>query len=246
MKKQYIFLVVLCVLVSNFVHSQVQRPRRVDVGIFAGPTIDWATTNTRTYTSTGAKIGGAYGLTIDLNLAPTSSNYYFSTGIAARHIRFGLEYKDDYLFENTETNQEETLLNASIKSSFNTIYVSIPTAVRLKTNSFGDFVFWGLIGLEHSIAASSKSNDEITKEIDESEVKQDKVNHYKDMALFKESLYIVLGAEYIIRDNTKVTFGIGYDHGFNNMFNKKYRNTITDNKVIAHTHRLEFQFGVTF
>ena len=246
MKKQYIFLAVLCVLASNLVHSQVLRPRRVDVGIFAGPTIDWATTNTRTYSSTGAKIGGAYGLTIDLNLAPTSSNYYFSTGISARHIRFGLEYKDDYLFENTETNQTETLLNASIKSSFNTIYVSIPTAVRLKTNSFGDFVFWGLIGLEHSIAASSKSNDEITRDIDGSEEKQDKVNHYKDMALFKESLYIVLGAEYIIRDNTKVTFGIGYNHGFNNMFSKKYHNTITDTKVIAHTHRLEFQFGVTF
>jgi len=245
MKKQYIFLLVLCILVSDLAYSQIQRPRRVEVGLFAGPTIDWATTNTRSYSSTGAKAGGVYGLNIDINIAPTSSNYFFSTGINARHIRFGLEYKENYLFENLETHQMDTLKNAAVKSTFNTIYISIPTAIRLKTNTFGNFAFWGLVGLEHSLAVASKSNDEITRE-DERIEKQDKVNHYKNMSLFKESLYVVLGAEYIIQNNTKLTLGIGYDHGFNNMFRKKYKNSLTDEHINAHTHRLELQVGVVF
>ena len=243
--KQYILIIVLCLLAFDLAYSQTQRPRRVEVGLFAGPTVDWATTNTRSYSSTGAKIGGVYGLNVDINIAPTSSNYFFSTGINARHIRFGLEYKENYLFDNLETYQIDTFNNAAVKSTFNTIYISIPTAVRLKTNSFGNFAFWGLIGLEHSIVAASKTNDEIIKE-NESIEKQDKVNHYKDMSLFKESLYVVLGGEYIIQNNTKLIFGIGYDHGFNNMFRKKYKNSLTNENINARTHRLELQIGVIF
>ena len=245
MKKQYIFILALCVLVSDLAYSQIQRPRRIEVGLIAGPTVDWATANTRSYSSSGIKLGGVYGLNLDINLAPTSSNYFFSTGINARHIRFGLKYKDNYLFDNMETYEIEILNNATVESTFNTTYISIPTAIRLKTNTFGDFAFWGLLGLEHSIAAASKSNDDITREDGRIE-KQDKVNHYKDMSFFKESLYIVLGAEYIIQNNTKVTLGIGYDHGFNNMFRKKYKNSLTNESINIHTHRLELQVGVVF
>ena len=245
MRKQYILIVALCILASDLAYSQIQRPRRIEVGLFAGPAIDWATTSTAGYFSTGAKIGGVYGLNVDINLAPTSSNYFFSTGVNARHIRFGLEYSDNYLFENLATSLTETLYNATIKSTFNTVYVTIPTAIRLKTNSFGNFVFWGLVGLEHGIAASSKSNDKITRN-DGGIENQDKINHYKDMALFKESLYIVLGAEYIIQDRTKITVGIGYNHGFNNMFSKKYQNSLTGKSINAHTHRIELQVGATF
>ncbi len=246
MRKQYIFIIILCLLGSDFVYSQVDRPRRVDIGIIAGPTIDWATTNTRGYSSAGAKIGGVYGINVDINMVPTSSNYFFSTGINARHIRYGLKYNDNYVYTNPDNNyQDETFFNASVKSTFNTTYVTIPTAIKLKTNSFDDFVFWGLVGLEHAIAVSSKSNDEITL-VDGSTKKQDKVNHYKHTAIFKESLYVVFGAEYIIEDNTKVLLGLGYNFGFNNMFRKKYENSISGFAVNAHTHRIEIQVGVTF
>jgi hypothetical protein len=247
MRKYYIFITALFLLGSNSVYSQTDRPDRVQIGIIAGPTIDWAVPNTRSYSSGGVRLGGVYGLNLDINIVPTYSNYYFSTGVNARHISFGLDYKDNYLYENVDVYpyQIDTFHNASVKSTFHNVYVSIPTAVKLKTNSFGNFVFWGLVGLEHGIAVSSKSNDEITLE-DGGTKKQDKVNHYKHTAVFKESLYVVLGAEYIIQDKTKILLGLGYDYGFNNIFRKKYQNSLTLESINAHTHRIEIQVGVTF
>lgn len=245
MKKQYIFIIILYLIGSSVAYSQTSRPRRVEVGIIAGPAIDWAVPNTKGYSSTGAKIGGIYGVNVDINLAPTSSNYFFSTGINARHIRYGLEYKDHYQYINPETYETEIFNNAIVKSTFNSTYVTIPTAIKLKTNPFGSFTFWGLVGVEHAFAVSSKSNDEIKLE-DGSSKKQDKVEHYKHTAVFKESLYVVFGAEYIIQDNTKISLGLGYNYGFNNMFRKKYKNSVSEFPVKAHTHCIEIQVGVLF
>jgi hypothetical protein len=144
-----------------------------------------------------------------------------------------------------ELNQIETVYGAGINSTFTTVYVTLPTAIKLKTNNFGRFVVFGLVGLEHGIAVSSKSNDRVTAS-DGSEKKFEKNNHYKHTAILKESLYIVLGTEFIIKDNTKATLGIGYDHGFTNMFRKKFENTVSGQKVHARTHRIEFQFGIIF
>jgi hypothetical protein len=250
MKKQSLIIFLMIYLFcANVMFAQADRPRRIEAGIFVGPTIDWAVANTPGYKSTGVKGGGVYGVNIDLNLHQTSSNYYFSTGINARHIRFGLEYKNNnYSYFNGETNKWETVDSVRINSTFNTVYISIPTAIKLKTDIFFDrLVFFGLAGLEHGIAVSSRSNDVVTREKDNTNVgKFSKINHYKNTAIFKESLYIVLGAEFVIKDYTKATFGIGYDHGFNNMFRKKYKNLISGERVHARTHRLEFQFGIIF
>jgi hypothetical protein len=226
--------------------AQSERPRRIEAGIFAGPAMDWAVSSTQGYKTTGVKGGGVYGVNIDINLHLTSSNYYFSTGINARHIRYGLKYTDDYSYYDDKTHQQETVKSAQINSTFNTIYLTIPTAIKFKTGTFFDrLVFFGLAGVEHGIAVSSKSNDEITREND-TQNKYEKIDHYKNTAVLKESLYIVLGAEFVIKDYTKATFGIGYNHGFNNMFRKKYKNTISDQVVKIHTHCIEFQFGIIF
>jgi hypothetical protein len=248
MKKQsLVILLVIYLFCADSMLAQVSRPRRIEAGIFAGPTIDWAVANTHGYKTTGVKGGGVYGINIDLNLHQTSSNYYFSTGINARHIRYGLEYKDtNYSYFDDETNTWETINPTRINSTFNTVYLSIPTAIKLKTDIFFDrLVFWGLVGLEHGIALVSKSNDEITRE-DGTKGKYAKIDQYKNTAIFKESLYIVLGAEFIIKNNTKATFGIGYDYGFNNIFRKKYENSISGSTVNARAHRIEFQFGIIF
>jgi hypothetical protein len=244
-KRHYSISLLLCVFCGNVLQAQIDRPRRVEVGLIAGPSIDWSVANTKGYKNEGVRIGGVYGLTIDINLSQTSSNYFFSTGINARHIRYGFGYKDNYLYYDEERAIDLPLVAAELISTFNTAYVSIPTAIKLKTNTFNRFVFWGLVGLEHGIAVSSKSNDEINHPLIGTR-KTEKNNHYKETAVFKESLYVVLGIEFIIKDNTKATFGIGYDHGFNNMFKKDYINLITQKQVNIQTHRLEFQFGVIF
>jgi hypothetical protein len=244
MKQNIVILVGMSFFWTNMLFGQIDRPRRVDISLFAGPTVDWCVTNTHNYKTAGVKGGGVYGLNIDLSLSQTLSNYYFSTGINARHIRYGLKYNDNYVYLD-DFNKMDTMYSASINSTFNTVYVTIPTAIKLKTDNFGRFIVFGVIGLEHGIAVSSRSNDEATR-LDGTKEKTEKNNHYKHTTIFKESLYIVLGTEFIIQDNTKAVFGLGYDHGFNNMFRKKYVNTISNQSVNAKTHRIEFQFGIIF
>jgi len=242
-----IVVLVICFFCVETLLAQTVRPRKIEVGMFAGPTIDWAVPNTHGYKKSGIKGGGVYGVNLDLNLNQTSSNYFFSTGVNARHIRFGLEYKDNnYSYYDDATNAWQTMDSVLVNSTFNTVYLSIPTAIKLKTDIFFDrFVFWGLAGLEHGIAVSSKSNDEIMR-TDGTKSKYAKIDQYKHTAIFKESLYIVLGMEFVIKDKTKATFGIAYDMGLNNVFRKKYKNSITNLDVKAHAHRIEFQFGVIF
>ena len=246
-KKLYLTIfLIMYLFATNELLAQTERPRRIEAGIFAGPAMDWAVATTQGYNTTGVKGGGVYGVNLDINLHQTSFNYYFSTGINARHIRYGLQYTDNYSYFNDKTHQNEIANSAQINATFNTIYLTIPTAIKLKTGTFFErLVFVGLAGVEHGIAVSSKSNDEITKENGIKE-KYTKIDHYKNTAVLKESLYIVLGAEFVIKDNTKATFGIGYNHGFNNMFRKKYKNKISDQVVKIHTHCIEFQFGIIF
>jgi hypothetical protein len=246
MKKQCVAIIIAYFFCTNVLFAQEDRPRRVEIGLIAGPTIDWCVTNTPNYKTTGVKGGGVYGLNVDISLVQTSSNYYFSTGVNARHLRYGLEYKDNYVFFDDVTNKMDTMYTVGIGSTFNTIYVTLPTAIKLKTNNFGRFVIFGLIGLEHGIAVSSKSTDEITNLDGTKKKMKEKVNHYKHTAVIKESLYVVLGTEFIIQDHTKATFGIGYDIGFNNVFRKKYVNSISNLSVNARAHRIEFQFGIIF
>ena len=240
-----VFLTV-CIFLNNLLSAQSTRPGRMEIGIIAGPTIDWCKTSTYEHTSKGAKVGGVYGVNTDINLVQTSSNYYFATGINVRHIRYGLKYTDNYSFFNYEIQENDTVRAASINSAFNTVYICIPTAIKLKTNEFNQFVFWGLLGMEHGIAVSSKSND-VVKNTENEEVRDfARVNRYKNTAILKESIYFIVGAEYIINNGTKLIFGIGYDHGVNNMFRKEYKNSISNAQIKAHTHRIEFQFGVIF
>lgn len=236
-----LFILIGMLLGDWVVNAQVQyRPRRVEVYVFAGPTISWLSTTLDGYKNDGASIGGAYGINTDINLVPTEENYYFSTGLNLRHTAGKLSYKDVYT-----SKSEEKVLDAKIKSKYNTIYLSIPTTIKLKTNPFGRFIISGVVGLEHGICLKSLEHNEITRP-NGSGFKEKNINKYKQTAVIKESMYICFGFEFIIKDNTRASFGLAYDRGLNGMFRKKYQNTITKESVKAHYNSFEFQFGFIF
>jgi hypothetical protein len=220
--------------------AQEVRPSAVEAGFCVGPTISWATPHTDSYESTGVKLGGCYGLMADINLVRTKTFAYFNTGIVFRHVRFGLTHTDHY----TLTKKNEKIDSARITSAYNTVFLSIPTAIKLKTESFGKFAIFGIAGLEHGFRISAKSNDEVTRLDGTSE--KATVNRTENIALMKESVFAVLGFEYTIYKRTKATFGIGYNYGINSLFKRKYKNKITNERVIANAHAVEFQFGFIF
>ena len=241
-RKIFILLIFTLLMTEMSVYSQEYRPRRVEFTVYAGPSISWAQTLNEGYRSGNARLGGVYGLDVDVNLVPTAENYYFTIGLAAKHVMTKMIYPDKY----ADREHHDSLITAeSITSKFNNIYLSIPTAIEFKTNPFGRFVIDGVIGLEHSICVSAKSKDEVTR-ADGTSFKVDKVDRYKEMSLIQESLYVEFGFEYVIRDNTKATFGLAYNCNFNNMFRRKTINQITQERVRSRLHSFEFLFGFVF
>ncbi len=233
----------ICILFMQTLFSQVEkRPRLVETSFFAGPTIMWGSPKTEDYKRKGAKIGGVYGLGIDINLVQPLQNYYFTTGINARHIRFKLSFPDNY---HLPYSNDSVILDSSIvNATYNTVYLSIPTAIKLKTDPFGRFIIFGTIGLDHSFCVASKNKDEITYKTD---IKTyEKVDMYKKTLFFREALIVSAGFDFIIKGNTKASFALVFNNTFTNSFRKTYINNISKGKVNANTRGFEFQFGFIF
>lgn len=234
MKKISSIIVLLCIVSTQSIFAQFEtRPRLVEVGFFGGPTIMWASPKTVGYENEGAKIGGVYGVSVDINLVQTLQNYYFYTGINARHIRSELSFFDDI-------NANAIKDSVYFRSVYNTAYLSIPVAIKLKTDPFGRFVIFGLVGMDNSICVSSKSKNSIQG------ADPSKVDNYKKTLFLREALLVSVGFDFIIKDNTKATFAFAFNNGFTNAFRKSYTNTLSGEKVKANTRGFEFQFGFIF
>lgn len=234
-------LLLIGIIFTQTVFSQAEkRPRLVEVSFFGGPTIMWASTKTPDYKRKGARIGGVYGAGIDINLAQPLQNYYFTTGITARHIRSTLSFPDNY-----HVPYSDKILDSSIvKATYNAVYVTIPTAIKLKTDPFGRFIIYGTVGLDHGVCVSSKNKDEVTNKAKVETYK--KVDMYKKTLFFREALIASVGFDFIIKGNTKATFAFVFNNAFTNSYRKTYTNNISGEKVSANTRGFEFQFGFIF
>ena len=220
--------------------AQELRPRAVEAGFCAGPTLGWTAAHTENYENKGIKVGGYYGLAADINLVRTKEFVFFSTGLVFKHIRFGLDYTDNYYLEK----KKEHIDSARVSSVYNTLFFTIPTAIKLKTEPFSDFAIFGIAGLEHGFRLSAKSKDEVLRTDDTGEKGNKKQS--ENITPLKESLFAVLGVEYTLFKQTKATFGISYNYGLNSIFKGKYKNEITKERPIVNIHTIEFQFGFIF
>lgn len=237
MKKISSIVVVVVFCMQTLSAQYETRPRLVEASFFGGPTIMWASPKTKNYKNEGARIGGVYGVGVDINMVQPLQNYYFSTGLHARHIRTEMSFTDNYSIPHTDS----VLNNRFIRSGYNMVYVSIPTTIKLKTDPIGSFIIFGVVGMDNSFCISSKSRDDI-----QNQLVYKKVDMYQHTLFFREALLASVGFEFIIKGNTKASFEFVFNNGFTNAFKKKYKNDITKDPVAANTRGFEFHFGFVF
>lgn len=222
MKKVLLLSVLSIVFATSATFAQIERPRPLELGLYAAPTLNWFS-STEQFDNKGVAIGGSYGLNVEINLFRTASNYYFHTGVNIHQFGGKLQYAD-------------TTQNRLAIDKHNITYVSIPTAIKLETNPLlnDKIMIFGIFGVDNALRVSSK-------------VKKDKdynnktVKNNDNTSLFKESLLITIGGEYVISGNTRVTAGINFNFGFTNALEKS---VIQDETVQART--LGLQIGLIF
>ena len=216
----------MMVFVSASYGQTEMRPRAFELGLYAAPTLNWFS-STEQYDNKGICLGGSYGLNVEINLFRTASNYYFHTGVNIHQFGGKLQYA----YSDTSASQTRFAID-----KHNITYVSIPTAIKLATNPIlkDRFMVFGVFGLDNALRVSST-------------VKKDKdynnktVKNNDNTALFKESLLVTIGGEYVISGNTRLIAGVNFNFGFTNAFKKDF---IGDETVQART--LGLQIGLIF
>lgn len=229
--------------------------RRVVVGITFGPTFNWM--NWKNHKAApegywrsipGTKVGLRYGLNLDVDLTK-EKHYFVSTGILVEHTGGKLNFEDNIVLIDVP-------MVRKMDRSYKSIYLTIPTAVTLKTPSFSNFIICGNVGFYHSfnVYARYQSSFDIIPPGNESKIEnKETINHItsdwekdKEVALFKESIFAGLGVEYVIKNNLKAKLYINYAQSLNNYFSKDATNSYTGVKEKASIGTIEILLGLSF
>ena len=188
MKKPAALLTIALVCAS---HLNAQDEKAVRLGLEICPNIGLLSSDDKTYTSDGSKIGFRFGLLGDFRLG-ANANYFFSTGLFLNNI--GANTKT------TLADSAKTVFKAESKYQ----YVELPITVKLKTNEIGYMTYFGQIGFDAGVRVAAKGKLE--------------GGDYEDIGEGANILRIALavggGFEYNFSGNTSAIVGVKYSNAF--------------------------------
>ncbi len=204
----------------------------------------------------GAKIKFGYGLITEFILA---KNYSILTGVEVNYFGGSINYKDANRV-NYQLNDSTALFLSS--RAFKQQYITIPLALKLKTNEIGYMTYFGQIGVDLSFQIKGRANDngilyyKVNQDttafsIQGSEYGEEDVNIYKQTGIFgflRVALNVGAGVEWNIAGNTSLLFALNYNNGFTNFFNKdsKDENKLLDNNNHATAKTLDQKASSNF
>ncbi len=230
MKKAVLaFLIVLMTWSFGKINAQEYKPFRF--GLHASPSIAWVKPDVQEYESAGAKLGFSYGLLAEFNF---SENYAFSTGLDISYFGGKLEYMDypDVYFETEDT------IAGDISSRYSLQYVQIPLMLKMSTNEIGYITYFANVGLGTAIRIGASVKDQYGNNSRETD------DISSDVAFFRESFIIGLGAEYSLGGNTSVIGTLNFNNGFTTTIKRENKLYNIQGNAIA--NYIELKVGVMF
>jgi hypothetical protein len=198
-------------------------------GLKAAPHISWMKPNVDNYEGAGAKVGFAWGFIAEFNF---TENHSITTG-------FNMLFDGGKLkFPATQGEETGTMIR-----DYSMKYIEIPLTLKMRTNDINGMRYFGRIGLGTGFKIGAKKTDEFTP-TGGSTVTGNKTN-YDDVAMFRESLIVGLGAEYAIEQGPKMGLELTFNNGFTNVLTGK--NTVDPSvSEKANLNSFELAFSVLF
>ena len=229
--KRIIIILLLGILFSPFLRAQ-HKPFKF--GFEVAPNIGWFRSDISDYENDGSEVGFSWGFVSEFFLM---ENYAISTGFKVVYLNGRLAYP------------HQVKLNDSVNDpgilhrSYKTKYIEVPLVLKMKTNEFGKFRFYGKIGLGTSFLLTAKGTDKFIGETEK--ISNDEKDIKEEMKTIRESLILGVGGEYNLGGSTALTFGITFDNGFTDVL--KDQNSL--DPEITHqaiNNYIEFNLGVIF
>ncbi|NQV03091.1 MAG: PorT family protein [Bacteroidia bacterium] len=205
MKQVIIPLILLVFGCSQYSYSQAQY-QPVKLGLKAAPNIAWMGPETKNYNYDGVTGGAIIGLVSDFYFA---KNYAFSTGFNFAFLNGKLTYGDS-LYMDADTTYGQ------VNRKYKFIYLDIPYMIKLQTNTFGRFSFFGQIGFSTGFRISAKARDEYIPDNGATAFKETPTIT-SETTLIRQSVIFGVGLEYHLDVNTRIFIGANYSNGLNNI-----------------------------
>jgi hypothetical protein len=232
MKKVFFPLLLLVLGCSQASFTQTQESP-VKLGLKAAPNIGWMAPETKHYDYDGITGGATIGLVTDFYFA---KNYAFSTGFNFAFLNGRITYGDSLLLD-TAT------VYGQLNRKYKFVYLDIPYMIKLQTNTFGRFSFFGQIGFSTGFRISAKARDEYDLGAG---VLPDKENSdvTSNTTLIRQAVIFGAGLEYHLDINTRIFFGVNYSNSLNNILTGY--NSASDLNEKSQLNFVELNIGVLF
>lgn len=232
MKKRLI--IVMMVICTGLVQGNAQvKPFRF--GIKLSPNVSWLRPQTEGYESDGALMGFGWGFISDITL---TDNYFFSTG-----FDMDWNYAKLYYPHMMEGIDGEGTLYRTYKMKA----IDIPLSIKMRTNQFDKFAFFGQLGIVVGFNLSAKSEDQfeymnnqekVLTPVDENEI-GDEITLVRSFVLFGG------GVEFFLDESTSLMASITYKNGLTNVLDGTNDvNTSLSEK--AFLNYLQLNLGIIF
>lgn len=202
--KHKIIVLITFLLITYQGISQV-KPFRF--GVKLAPNLSWISPDTEGYEYDGMQMGFSWGFLADITL---TENYFVKTGFNIDYFNAKLSYPEQRSL--TETDPSMTLGNLDRKYKLQ--YLELPVTLKMRTNKFGEFAFYGEIGFGAAFNLRAKAEDKFTYGNNTVESEAD----IKDeIALVKGSLIVGAGLEYFIDESTTIITSLIFSNGLSNI-----------------------------
>ena len=187
MNKRHLILVLI---VFGTLRTPIQAQssdQKFHFGLKVSPTLAWLKPDTKGIEKGGSKLGFSYGIITEFRI---QENYAFVTGLQVtyRGGKLNIPYTD---FAGNVYKQ---------KASLNLQYIELPIALKMKTNAFNKFKFFGQFGIVNglNIRAKDGDNNDIKKNINS----------------YNVAMSIALGSEYTLSGSTALVASLEFNNGF--------------------------------
>ena len=249
MKKSASILFILFAFATSSVFAQDggSETKGFRFGLKGEPSIAWIKPDdAKKFESGGARIKFAYGLITEFRLGNTAS---FVTGLEATYSGGALKFIQpaDSIYEVIDA--KDTLFISQRK--FNTTYVGIPVALKMKTPDIGGMTYFGMFGINAAFKTKAKSDEEGTFLNTNTVTNQEDIDISKDLNFMRFDLKVGGGFEYNLAGSTSLVVSLNYHNGLTNVFvnNSKILKSYVDGsaaKLNAKSHFISLSVGILF
>ena len=213
--KNYLAAFLLLVLASGLHAQTSSEPRPLRLGLKIAPNLGWLKPTSQDLSKDGASLrpGFAFGLMADFTLV-NSKNYFFSTGFELQNNGGKLKYADAINLGDTAWALGQT------ERTYKLQYISIPLAIKMKTNEIGRNYYYGVFGTALGFNINAQADDASSwVNANDLPISTEDIDIVDDITLPRAELLVGAGGEFLISGSTMLAVGVTWHNGFTNILN---------------------------